>query len=145
MKRSTRQTDRRAVEERLARAFCEDPEPFHIFSSSDGLAARVKANRKGLVAVFLGESKKWNLEGKTHNFLAIPSGLAERMVSGAFFALDNENWQVKVVLLMLRKWMTEHVGRKTRLQLTDAETVRDVERQLYYILTGEWTTCAPAC
>ena len=122
-----------AFERRLARAFCEDPQPFRIFNSSDGLAARMRANEKGLVAVFIRKSR-WSLNCETYDFLAIPSGLAERMASGCL--LDPEDRQVRKVLLALRGKMTKHVGRKERFQLTDAETRRDIERQLRRISFG---------
>jgi len=124
------------VEERLARAFCENPEPFHIFSSSDGLAARVKANRRGLVAVFLG-CDRWSLEGKTYRFLAIPSGLAERMACGAPFILEKADPQTRKVLLIMRKRMVEKRGEAgTELRLADGETIRDIERQLREVSEG---------
>lgn len=88
-------------------------------------------------AVFLGESKKWNLEGKTYDFLAIPSGLAEKMVMGVAFNVEGESWQVKKVLAILRgRMMQERNEEGTWLRLVDAKTVCDIERQLRRISEG---------
>lgn len=76
---------------------------------------------------------RWGLEGEDHDFLAIPSGLAERLAMGLPFPKDGGDPQVAKALAVLRRRMTEERG---MLRLTDAETIQDIERQLRYISTG---------
>ncbi|MEM2189279.1 MAG: hypothetical protein QXG35_08135 [Nitrososphaerota archaeon] len=101
--------------------FCEEPEPFGVFISNDGFLARRAANEKGLVALFLGRSPA--CEG-AYAFLALPSGLAEQIITG-------ENPSLRGLPPHVRDALTT-AGRK----LGDPETLRDIAGQLRYIAYG---------
>jgi len=139
-RRSSRK-DEDHVEERVNGSFYETPEPYAVFSCSDGLAARVAANRRGLVAFYLGERKRWSLvkdQRVLYDYLAIPSGLAERLAMGALMDLDELDAKARSAVLRLyaKGVMTLHEGRKRRYQLTHAGTIDDFRRQLRYINGG---------
>lgn len=95
---------------------------------------------KGLVAVFLGASRfnKWSLNGKTYDYLAIPSGLAEKLVSGIWSVEVGKDPNADRVLRLLDRKLKKicEGAKKYAIWLRDPETVRDFRKQLRDISFG---------
>lgn len=93
-----------------------------------------------MVAIFLGVSKynKWSLNGKVYDFLAIPSGLAEKLVSGIWFVEEGVDRNVDRMLRMLDRRLDKirEGGRKYAVWLKDPDTASDIKRQLHHISFG---------
>lgn len=128
--------------------FYEVPKEYDVFSASSGVLARMIANKRGLVAVYLGRSRRsiWG-DLNPRDYLAVPRSLAFELACGALIplgALEPEDKDAVLTLLDRGRARIVRIGEAKYAFMEDEGLRADILRQLNRVQKMEFSVLSAA-